>query len=282
MEGEVIRSDNRLSVTEKIAEYEKAELWDKEVEDNPTSKVLMPDDVDYLGKKLSSKIGTFFANKAAIRYYEKEIKRGNMVIKAINGIQNYLSVKGGAVLTCNHFSVYDNYAVYRAIRQYLPKGHQLYKVIREGNYTNFTGLYGYFFRHCNTLPLSSNTKTMVKFMQATDELLKRGEKILIYPEQAMWWNYRKPRPLKNGAFRIAVKSGVPVIPVFITMEDTDKVSADGSPIQAYTLWFLPPIYPKKELSAKENADYLKDENYRVWKELYEKVYGMPLVYGNGN
>lgn len=273
------RSDSRLSVEEKIAEYEKAGQWDREVEDNPVNKVLMPDKVDYLGKKLFSKIGTFFANRAAVKYYENEIKKGDFVIKAIHGIENYKSVKGGAIITCNHFSVYDNYAIYRAIREYLPKGHQLYKVIREGNYTNFGGLYGYFFRHCNTLPLSSHPKTMMEFMQAVDTLLTRGEKILVYPEQAMWRNYKKPRPMKNGAFRLAVKSKVPVIPAFITMEDTEKLAADGSKIQAYTVWFLPPIYIKEEFSDKENAEYLKTKNYNCWKELYEKVYGIPLSYG---
>lgn len=274
------KPDGRSVVSIRIKDYERLGLWDKDVEDDPASKVLMPNDVDYLGKKLSSKIGTFFANKAAVRYYEKEIKKGDFVIKEIKGIENYLSVNSGAIITCNHFSVYDNYAIYRAIREYLPKGHQLYKVIKEGNYTNFSGLYGYFFRHCNTLPLSSNPKTMVVFMKAVNELLKRGEKILIYPEQAMWWNYRKPRPMKNGAFRLAAKSGAPVIPAFITMEETERVGSDGYKVQAYTVWFLPPIYLKEGLSEKENTEYLKNENYRVWKELYEKVYGIPLKYGD--
>ena len=269
----------RDPIADKIAEYERQGLWNKDVEDDPETVVLMPEKVDYLGEKLSSKIGSFFANRSAVRFYESEIRKGNFVIKANNGLENYLSVDGGAIITCNHFSVYDNYAVYRAIRGYLPKGHQLYKVIREGNYTNFKGLYGYFFRHCNTLPLSSNAKTMIKFMRSVDTLLRRGEKILIYPEQAMWRNYRKPRPLKDGAFRLAVKSGVPIIPAFITMEDTEKTAADGSIIKAFTVWFMPPIYPKKELSDKENAEYLKTANYDCWKNLYEKVYGIPLSYG---
>lgn len=279
MEEKVVKSPDRLKILDRIAERERTEQWDVDVEDDPETIVLTPDKVDYLNKKLSSRIGTFFANRAAVRYYENEIKKGDFIIKDIKGIENYKSVKGGAVITCNHFSVYDNYAVYRAIRDYLPKGHQLYKVIREGNYTNFKGLYGYFFRHCNTLPLSSHPKTMMLFMQAVDTLLTRGEKILIYPEQAMWWNYRKPRPMRSGAFRMAVKSKVPVIPAFITMEDTEKLDANGFNIQAYTVWFLPPIYPKEELSDKENAEYLKTSNYDCWKNLYEKVYGIPLKYG---
>jgi 1-acyl-sn-glycerol-3-phosphate acyltransferase len=238
----------------------------------------MPYKVDYLSKKLSTKIFTKIANRSAVNYYEKEIKKGNFIIKDVIGLENFKVVNGGAILTCNHFSAYDNYAVWRSIRAEFKRGKRLYKVIREGNYTNFGGLYGFFFRHCNTLPLSSNIETMKKFLTAVNTLLSRGEKILVYPEQAMWWNYKKPRPMKNGAFNLAVKNNVPVIPFFITMEESGKIDADGFDIPMYTVWTLPAIYSKKEFSQKENVEYLKQENYRVWKEIYEKFYHKTLSY----
>lgn len=275
-----MKNPYRLKVLEKIKQYEIEKKFDVDVEDDPETIVLTPDKVDYLAEKFSTRLFTKIANRAAVGYYEKQIRRGNFVIKDVFGIENYRAVSGGgAVITCNHFNAFDNYAIWRALRKEFPKGKRLYKIIREGNFTNFKGLYGFFFRHCNTLPLSSNTDTMKKFLSAVSTLLKRGEKILIYPEQAMWWNYRKPRPMKNGAFKIAAKNSVPVVPAFITMEDTEKLDSDGFNIQAYTVWFLPAIYPKKGVSDKDNAEYLKEENYRVWKELYEKVYDKPLKYG---
>ena len=42
----------------------------------------------------------------------------------------------------------------------------------------------------------------------------------------MWWNYRKPRPVTPGAYRFAVNNNVPVLPMFITLKDTDKIGAD--------------------------------------------------------
>lgn len=271
-------SDYRKKVLSRISECEKNCTWDVEVEDNPPSKVLTPDKVDYLNKKLSSKFLTWMSNRLAVRFYEKMIKKGDFIIKDIKGLENYRLVNGGAFITCNHFSVLDNYAIYRSLRKDLGRK-RLYKVIKEGNYTSFTGLFGLFFRHCNTLPLSSNLKTMKNFLEATKVLIDRGEKILIYPEQAMWWNYRKPRPMKNGAFNLASKYSVPIIPAFITMEDGDKLDGDGYPVQEFTVWFMPPLYPKPEYNEKQNAEYLKEENYRVWKELYENTYNIPLVYG---
>ena len=38
--------------------------------------------------------------------------------------------------------------------------------------------------------------------------------VLIYPEQEMWFNYRKPRPPKRGSYFYAAEAEVPIILVF--------------------------------------------------------------------
>ncbi len=273
------KAPDRLKVLEKIRKLEKEKKFDVDVEDDPETIILTPDKVDYLSEKASTRFWTKVANRVATNYYEKQIKKGNFIIKEVKGLENYKAVKSGAFITCNHFSPNDNYAIWRSVRSEFKRGKRLYKVIREGNFTNFKGLFGFMFRHCNTLPLSSNTETMKKFLKAVEVLIARGEKILIYPEQAMWWNYKKPRPLKNGAFKFAAKYSAPVIPSFITMEDSGRIGADGFEIPAYTVWFMPAIYPKLELTVKQNMEYLKEENFKAWKELYEKVYGVSLKYG---
>ncbi len=275
------KDKGRLAVLARIEEYEKKGWFSKDVEEDPPTIPLTPDKVDYLNKKLRNKIATFFVNLGAKRFIKKLVKNGQMIIKDIEGIENYEAIKdSGAILTCNHFNAFDNFAIHYALFPYMYKigGQVLYKVIREGNYTNFPGLYGFFFRHCNTLPLSANFSTMKNFMAAMKVLLERGEKVLVYAEQGMWWNYRKPRPLTAGAFKFAAESKVPVLPIFITMNDSDKIGGDGFPIQEYTLHFLPAIYPDPQKNSKENMENMKDKNYSIWKEVYEKVYGLPLTY----
>ena len=115
-------------------------------------------------------------------------------------------------------------------------------------------------------------------MRAVDELLQGGQLILIYPEQSMWWNYRKPKPLKSGGFSLAAKNKVPVVPCFITMQDTDVLGADGFYVQEYTIHIMPPIKYDDSKSYRENVAYMMEENYRIWKEIYEKEYGVPLTY----
>jgi len=271
------KSQDRLRIVEKIKELEKNKKFDQDVEDDPETKTLLPNQIDYLNKKLSRKIANFFANRMGTAFYENMIKNKQMIIKEVRGIENFLEVQGGAILTCNHFNVNDNYAVWRVIKPYMGKK-KLWKVIREGNYTNSPKPFGMILRNCNTLPLSSNTETMKKFMTAVKVLLNRGEKILIYPEQAMWWNYRKPRPHKKGAYRIAVNNNTPIIPFFITMEDSEIIGGDGFPVQEYTIHISKAIYPKSDLNKNENMEYLKLENEKVSKEIYESFYGVKLKY----
>lgn len=272
------QNKERLEIFKKIAELEKQGKFDIDVEDDPPTIPLKPGQVDYLEQKFSTKIFTEFANIIAKRHFDNCIKRGELVIKEVKGYENYLAVAdGGVIITANHFHPFDNYAVFKVIESQLGRK-RLYKIIREGNYTNFKGLYGFFFRHCNTLPLCSGVSLWREFSSAVNTLLLRGEKILIYPEQAMWWNYRKPRPLKAGAFRFAAKANVPVLPFFLTMEDGKKIDSEGFPVQEYTVHILPAIYPDKNLNIRENAGMMCEKNYNLWKKTYEEFYKIPLTY----
>ena len=273
------KSEYRIKVQAKIEELEREGKFDIDVEDDPPTIVLTPDNIDYLRKKMTSKIKRVFANEVGERFLDSLLKNNKLIIKKVNGIENLNKVTTGAIVTCNHFNPFDCFTVEKVFRMSGKiEEKRLYKVIREGNYTNFPGLYGFFFRNCDTLPLSSNKRTMVNFMKAVDSLLQKGEFILIYPEQSMWWNYRKPKPLKHGAFKIAARNNVPVIPIFITMEDSDIIGDDGFPVQEYTVNIAEPIYPDEKLTQRENTEKMLNENYEVWKKIYEDFYKIPLEY----
>ena len=273
------KSPERIEILRKIERLEEEGRFDVDVENDPPSKVLKPKKVDYLNKKYTSKVKTIVANKIGERFLNDLIKDDKLIIKEVKGMENLQKVKTGAIITCNHFNPYDCFAIEKVFRMSgQEKKKKLYKIIKEGNYTNFPGLYGFFFRNCNTLPLSSNKRTMVKFMQSVDILLKKNEFILVYPEQSMWWNYRKPKPLKHGAFKLAARSNVPVIPIFITMEDSEIIGDDGFPVQEYTINIAKPIYPDPKLNVRENTDMMLNKNFETWKDIYEEFYGIPLEY----
>ena len=235
--------------------------------------------IDYLRKKLKSRIKTRLTYKVARTFLNKIIENKQLIIKDVIGTEHMDALTSGAVITCNHFNAFDSFAMQIAYEKSKQcKKRRLYRVIREGNYTNFPGFYGMLMRNCYTFPLSSNRDTMKKFLSSMDTVLQHGDFMLVYPEQSMWWNYRKPKPLKKGAYTFAAKNHVPVLPCFITMEDSDILGDDGFYVQEYTIHIAEPIYPDPQKTQAENVDAMRRKNAAVWKQIYEEFYGIPLVY----
>lgn len=274
-----LKSEDRIEVLDKIAMLEREGRFDEDVEEDPPSKELKPDDVDYLRKKWSSKLKTKLTYRVARSFMNNIIANKQLIIKDVIGIEHMNALNSGAVITCNHFNAFDSFAIQIAYEKSKQKRkRRLYRVIREGNYTNFPGFYGMLMRNCYTFPLSSNKETMKKFLHSMDAVLQHGDFMVVYPEQSMWWNYRKPKPLKKGAYTFAAQNHVPVLPCFITMQDSDILGDDGFYIQEYTIHIAPAIYPDPNKNRAENIEAMRQKNYEVWKEIYEKTYGEPLVY----
>lgn len=273
-----LKSRDRIEVLGKIAKLESEGKFDVDVEEDPPTKELLPEDIDYLKKKFKSKLKTRITYRIARSYMNNMLENKKLIIHDIKGIENFKNLTSGAIITCNHFNALDSFAMQIAYEESGHKDRKFYRVIREGNYTNFSGFYGLLMRNCYTFPLSSNKQTMKKFFESLDTVLQNGDFMLIYPEQSMWWNYKKPKPLKKGAYTFAMRANVPVLPCFITMQDSDILDDDGFYVQEYTIHISEPIYPDPDKPRAENIEYMRNRNYEVWKKIYEETYGESLVY----
>lgn len=272
------RAQDRVAILKKIERMERDGRFDEDVEADPPSRTLKPDEIDYLKRSFPQRLKTRLAFKMARKFVYNLLDEKKMIVKEIRGIEHFRNLDSGAVITCNHFNAFDSFAIQLAYEAAEQPERTFYRVIREGNYTSFPGFYGFLMRNCNTLPLSSHLGTLRKFMDATGQLLREGNFVLVYPEQSMWWNYRKPKPLKKGAYVFAAKNNVPVLPCFITMKDSDILGEDGFFVQEYTIHIGAPIYPRAELSYGRNVENMMAENAAVWQEIYEKEYQIPLEY----
>ncbi|MBQ7172059.1 MAG: 1-acyl-sn-glycerol-3-phosphate acyltransferase [Clostridia bacterium] len=266
---------DRIAVLERIREYETrgGEWFFENAEEDPPSRTLTPEDVDYLRKTAKFRVNGFFARlaeRAAFPFFRRKYGM------TLAGAEHLASLTGGAVFTSNHFDRFESLAVrYAASRA--PGKHRLWKLIREGNYF-IPGILGWFLRYADTLPLSSSVKTMGLLERAVGEILARGDFLLVYPEQAMWWNYKKPRPYRIGAFHFAAKNGVPVVPCFVTLREKDPALPLLPDNVAYTVHVGEPIFPDPALSVRENAEAMRKENAAFARAVYEKTYGEPLCY----
>lgn len=279
MFGDTIeRGVSRQEIIEKIKQYEREGRFDEDVEDDPPGRMIMPDEIDYLDNSMSKRLTTRYAYKMARWFLKTMIRRKMFIIKEIKGIENYKKLSTGAIITCNHFNAFDSFAMQIAYEKSGQYRRKFYRIIKEANYTSFPGFYGFLMRNCNTLPLSSNKATMKKLMKAVDTLLQKGHFVLIYPEQSLWWNYRKPKPLKKGGFIFAARNNVPVLPCFITMNDSKYPGEGGLPVQEYTIHIAEPIYPDPNKTRAENVKNMMEANFETWKNIYEYTYGIPLTY----
>lgn len=196
----------------------------------------------------------------------------------IIGLENLKNVEGGAIITSNHFSPQDSTPITYALEK-IGKHKKLRIVITENNLA-MDGHFGFIMNNFDTIPLSKNKQyTEKKFMPAISKLLKTNHLILIYPEQEMWFNYRKVRNLKPGAYHIAAKFKVPIIPCFIEMrERSGEYEENGFNKLKYTLHIMKPIYPDENKSLKENKDMMRKKDYELKKEAYKKAYNKELTY----
>lgn len=194
----------------------------------------------------------------------------------IEGIENIKDIKTGAIITSNHFNPLDNLIIQKLTRKIGKK--RLYIVSQVSNFA-MEGFIGFLMNYSDTIPLSKQVSFMKKqFAKFIKSKLKKNDYILIYPEEEMWINYRKPRPLKQGAYYYAAKNNVPIISCFTEIIDKEEQINYEFFAVKHILHVLPPIYPDSNKSAKENSIEMMEKDYNQKKQAYESAYNKKLDY----
>ncbi len=197
-------------------------------------------------------------------------------VNEIEGLEKLLSFDGPAFVTANHFNPFDN-GLHRTLARKAGRGRLT--AISQG--TNFVmgGINGFVLRNIDVIPLIGEPSYMNgPFKTLMRRSLDAGQLILIYPEQEMWYNYRKPRPGKRGAFLFAAEYGVPVVPTFTELLSRETAEASDFRDIKLILHVLDPIFPDPSLSARENSFRMARADYLAKVACYERVYGKPLDY----
>lgn len=218
-------------------------------------------------KHISNKIKRHFACKFADNYTKRR-KDDTEII----GISNLEKVKNeGGFITSNHFNIEDTTIPRYAINKIGKKNHL--EIIVEETNVFMTGLFGFLMNNCRTIPISQSKNYMAKkFMNSIKFYLEKKHFILIYPEMEMWPNYRKPRPLNDGAYHLAAKFNKPIIPCFT------KIDLDKNKNLKYTFYIGDAIYPDKNKTLKENIEEIRKKDYDFKVKTYEKSYNKKLDY----
>ena len=271
----MIIGGSKQKVIENIRQALKTQEYNKKVEEGDA--VMSAEEEMKLIERFYKlrKAKTFRLKRAAMEKLEKaQIKVYNKLI-TVEGVEN-LPANGRFIVTSNHFNPLDNLCIKKLIRTVYRD--EPYIVIQATNLAA-EGMIGDLFNYLKHIPICKSANYIRgEFMKKTGEILNAGHPVLIYPEEEMWFNYRKPRPNKRGAFYIAAELDVPIVPCFVKIIDTTRPDNEEFFESKYELHVLPSIYPDETKSVRQNSIEMCERDYELKKEAYERAYNKKLSY----
>ena len=182
-----------------------------------------------------------------------------------------------AIITSNHYNQFDSLP----IKKLALKAHKRLFIIVEDTNLLLPGWIGFMMKNIDSIPLSNSVRYLGReFPKHLSNAFAKKSWVLIYPEQEMWFNYRKPRPVQKGAYYYAAKLNVPIISCFVELQDKSSYEKNHPEFHKTRsiLHVLPTIYPDPNLSVDENARRMRDIDYSQKKKAYEQAYNKKLDY----
>ncbi len=174
--------------------------------------------------------------------------------------QNRKLFANGLMTVCNHVCRWDMICVLQAMRYrkaWIPMYAQA-----------FNGKDGFLMKHIGGIAIPDNYSGLRKFDQALDELHSKKQWIHIFPESCSWYNYAPLRPFKTGAFNMAYKYALPIIPMVITFRPRTgwrKIFSDSGPL--LTIHVGDPIVPDLSAPRKEETARLRDLAHKTMLDM---------------
>lgn len=257
----------------------------KNILDNELNKKVEVGDPNLTDEEINEVLNSFYENKKKKGYNikkkaaDKIVKEstkliGNIEVKGLENLKD-LDLSGGAIITNNHFNPLDSYAS-RKVVSLLKK--KLYIVIEDTNLA-IPGTVGFLMNYLDVLPVSKSPKYLIKtFMPELKKILNKGYIVLIYPEEEMWFNYKKPRPCKRGAYQFASSNNVPIISCFTEIVDLGIKDNEEFNKTKYIVHVLKPIIPNINKTDRQNSIDMANIDYNQKKASYEEAYNKELTY----
>ena len=105
-----------------------------------------------------------------------------------------------------------------------------------------------------------------KFLEEINKALKNEKTIHMYPEGALWPYYEKIRKFKNGAFKIAAKAEVPIVPILYVLKEPKGIYKLYKKKKCIHAVILDPIYPNKDIDMWKRAEEMKERAHKIMND----------------
>lgn len=180
----------------------------------------------------------------------------------IEGQENLKDLKSGAISISNHVLFLDCAMIGLAF-----KDKKIYYTTQEESFK--IPFVRKLIKLLRAIPIPKSIENRKKFLKVINQLLEEENIIHVYPEASLWPYCRKIRKLKNGAFDIAVRNQVPVIPCVFTFREPTGIRKIFKKKKDVTLKILKPIKPSNDKDIRKQVEELKENTIRSMKTAIE-------------
>ncbi len=186
-------------------------------------------------------------------------------IKGRHWLKQYKEeLKNGGITIANHMFVLDCPCVLLAVKAKHDTKIPMYA-------ENFRTKLNFFLVTVGGIPVPESMSALKKFNEAFDEFHRRGSWIHVFPEACRWDFYKPLRPFRKGAFSMAYKYKMPLVPCVLTYRERTgwrKLFKKNEPLLTVTIG--EPILPIMTNSRKVEVDRLRE----VARTQMEKMAGI--------
>lgn len=193
-----------------------------------------------------------------IRIWARSIVRAAGIDLHIDGAEK-LDPKQRYVLVSNHYSYFDIPCVFAAVPQ---------PIRFMAKVSLFTiPIFGWAIGRAGFIPIDrKNRRTAVKSFDLAAERIRRGNTIVIFPEEGRS-KFREMRPFQRGAFLLAIKTELPILPIAIDGTwDVFRVGAKRITPAKVTIRIGDPI-PTAAASVREKERLANESRAQIEKML---------------
>ncbi|GHU26223.1 hypothetical protein FACS1894172_07340 [Spirochaetia bacterium] len=168
--------------------------------------------------------------------------------------------KNGAMTISNHVLRWDFLCILQAVRYrrlYFPTTKEM--ICTSDRHVT---------RGAGGIPIPSDIHAMKYFNLAFDSLHEQKKWFHIFPEASSWFFYQPIRPFKKGAFTMAYKYNIPVIPMAFSYRPPTGIYRffkKGHPL--ITLRLGEPLLPDQSRPRKEAVNFLREQCHKRIVEL---------------
>ena len=178
--------------------------------------------------------------------------------------------KNGAITVANHVYRWDFLAVVQAVAT-IGRRRLYFPALAD----NFNGKDALQIRSAGGIPVPlKGMGAMRKFNEAFDFLVSKRKWLHVFPEQCRWNWYEPIRPFKKGAFVLAYRYNLPIIPMAIRYRPLKGWRKIFFKEPLITISVGKPIFPDKNARRK-------DDSVRMCKNAHAQICEMAGIIQNG-